>query len=46
MNPDANHLRKTRLHSDTSKVAVWVIPAEEERMIAIDALSLMTGGHK
>ena len=41
MNPDANHLRKARLHSDTSKIAAWVIPAQEERMIALDALSLL-----
>ena len=41
MNPDANHLRKARLHSDTSKIAAWVIPAHEERMIASDALSLL-----
>ena len=43
MNPDANHLRKARLHSDTSKIAAWVIPAQEERMIASDALSLLAG---
>jgi len=41
MNPDANHLRKAPLHSDTSKIAAWVIPAQEERMIASDALSLL-----
>ena len=41
MNPDANHLRKARLHSDTSKIAAWVIRAQEERMIASDALSLL-----
>lgn len=41
MNPDANHARRARLHAETSKVAVWVVPAEEERMIAADALRLM-----
>lgn len=41
MNPDANHARKARLHAETSKVAVWVVPAQEERMIAMDAISLM-----
>ena len=41
MNPDANHARIARLHAATSKVAVWVVPAEEERMIAADALSLL-----
>lgn len=41
MNPDANHARKARLHAETSKISVWVIPAEEERMIAMDATALM-----
>jgi len=41
MNPDANHQGKPRLHADTSKVAVWIVPAEEEKMIAKDALRLM-----
>ena len=39
--PDANHRREARLHGQTSKVAVWVVPAEEEKMIARDALALM-----
>lgn len=42
MDPDANHRRVPRLHSETSKIAVWVVPAQEERMIAKDALSLMS----
>ena len=41
MNPDFNHRGCPRLHGDTSQVAVWVIRAEEERMIARDALSLL-----
>lgn len=41
MDVDANHRRKARLHAETSKVAVWVVPAQEERMIAQDALGLM-----
>ena len=44
MNPDANHSGKARLHAQTSKVAVWVIPAKEEEMIAADALTLMEAG--
>ena len=44
MNPDANHSGKSRLHAQTSKVAVWVIPAKEEEMIAADALTLMEAG--
>jgi acetate kinase len=43
MDPDANHRGGPRLHAETSKVAVWVVPAEEERMIARDALELMEG---
>ncbi|MDA7427753.1 acetate/propionate family kinase [Primorskyibacter aestuariivivens] len=41
MNPDFNHRARPRLHADSSKVGLWVIPAEEERMIARDAQSLM-----
>jgi len=41
MDPDANHRGATRLHSETSKVTCWVIPAKEERMIARDALTLL-----
>ncbi|MCH2164476.1 MAG: acetate/propionate family kinase [Marinovum sp.] len=41
MDPDANHHNAARLHADTSKVGVWVVPAEEERMIAQDALQFM-----
>jgi acetate kinase len=44
MNPDANHSGKARLHAQISKVAVWVIPAKEEEMIAADALTLMKVG--
>ncbi|MBV2359115.1 acetate/propionate family kinase [Thalassococcus sp. CAU 1522] len=41
MNPDFNHRGGPRLHADSSKVAVWVIGAEEERMIAMDAAALL-----
>ena len=41
MDPDANHGRKARLHAESSKVAVWVIPAEEERTIAMDAVQCL-----
>lgn len=41
MNPDANHRNASKLHAETSKVAVWLIPAKEEQMIAKDALSLI-----
>lgn len=41
MNVDANHAGKARLHAESSKVAIWVVSAEEERMIAMDALSML-----
>ena len=41
LDPDANHRNATRLHADTSKIAIWIIPAREEEMIARDALSLL-----
>ncbi|MDJ0627660.1 MAG: acetate/propionate family kinase [Rhodobacter sp.] len=41
MDPDANHRNGPQLNAKTSKVGVWVIGAEEERMIARDALHLM-----
>jgi len=40
-NPEFNQRSGPRLHSDDSIVSVWVIPAEEERMIALDALTLL-----
>lgn len=42
MDPDGNHRNGPRLHAQTSQVAAWVIPAEEEKMIALDALSVMS----
>ncbi len=42
MDPDANHSGKAQLHAQSSRVAVWVIPAREERQIAQDAQNLMT----
>ena len=39
--PDANSANSTRLHAAQSKVQVWIVPAEEEAMIARNALSLM-----
>jgi len=41
LNPDANHTRKMRLHADSSKIAIWIVPAREEEKIARDARSLM-----
>lgn len=36
----ANRQNATRLHDEGSDVAVWILPAEEERRIAGDALAL------
>lgn len=44
MNPDANHRHDARLHAESSKVAIWIIPAKEEQMIAADAQNLIRGG--
>lgn len=41
MDPDANHRNASRLHAETSKIAIWIVPAREEEMIARDALTLM-----
>lgn len=42
MNATANHANAPRLHSDSSTVQAWIVPAQEERMIASDALELLT----
>ena len=39
----ANESGGPRLHADDSGVSCWVVPAQEERMIAADALSLICG---
>lgn len=41
MDATANHENKPRLHEDGSTVKAWIVPAQEERMIASDALSLL-----
>ena len=41
MDPDANEARQMALHCQSSAVKIWVIPADEERQIAMDALTLM-----
>ncbi|MEP3047122.1 MAG: acetate/propionate family kinase [Roseibium sp.] len=38
---DANNTNSTSLHSAASRVPAWIIPAEEEWMIARNALSVM-----
>lgn len=44
MDPDANHRNGPRLHAGTGKVAIWIVPAREEWMIARDALALLEAG--
>lgn len=44
LDPDANHRHGPRLNAATSKLGIWVVPAQEERMIAEDALSLLEAG--
>ena len=44
LDPDRNAAGKARLHAKSSKVAVWLVPAEEERMIAQDAVRLLEAG--
>ncbi len=41
LDPDRNHRGGPRLHADTSKAGIWLVPAEEERMIADDATTLL-----
>lgn len=38
---EANSAGAQRLHAPDSRVSVWIVPAEEERMIARDALRLL-----
>ncbi|MCA3455347.1 MAG: hypothetical protein INF45_13730, partial [Rhodobacter sp.] len=38
---DANRGAAARLDGDASDVAVWVVPADEERHIAAEALGLI-----
>lgn len=39
MNPDANEAHQMALHCKSSAVKIWVIPADEERQIAMDTLA-------
>lgn len=42
----ANEANAPRLHTNGSRVGVWIVRAEEERMIAADALSLLGAAAK
>ncbi len=39
MDPDANEARQMALHCQSSAIKIWVIPADEERQIAMDTLA-------
>ncbi len=41
VHPDFNDRNAPRLHTDNSPVTAWIVRAEEERMIAMDAHSLL-----
>jgi acetate kinase len=43
VDPKANEAGSPGLHSDASRVTAWIVPAEEEEMIARNAMSLMEG---
>jgi acetate kinase len=40
---DANARNASVLHDPTSRVAIWIVPAEEERQIALEAQAVMSG---
>ncbi|THD82937.1 acetate/propionate family kinase [Aliigemmobacter aestuarii] len=44
LDPEANALGASAIHSATSSVAVWIVPAQEERQIAQEALGLIRKG--
>ncbi len=41
LDPDRNAKGQPRLHAESSRVSIWLVPAEEERMIAKDAVALL-----
>ncbi len=41
--PAANLRHATRLHDPTSRVAIWIVPADEERQIALEAQAVIAG---
>lgn len=43
MDRNANHANKAKLHTDDSQIGIWIVPAEEEKMIARNALALLDG---
>ncbi len=43
MDDQANAQNAPHLHTATSKIPAYIVPAQEERMIALDALTLING---
>jgi acetate kinase len=41
--PLCNDRNESVLHDPTSRVAIWIVPAEEERQIALEAQALLAG---
>jgi acetate kinase len=42
--PEANSRNETHLHDPTSRVAILIVPADEERQIALEAQAVRAGG--
>lgn len=42
-NTDANARNESALHDPSSRVAIWIVPADEERQIALEAQAVMGG---
>lgn len=41
--PEANNRNESHLHDATSHVAIWIVPADEERQIALEAQAVRAG---
>ncbi|TAG28382.1 MAG: acetate kinase, partial [Rhodobacterales bacterium] len=41
--PAANTRNESTLHDPTSRVAIWIVPADEERQIALEAQAVIAG---
>lgn len=41
--PEANRRNESQLHDATSRVAIWIVPADEERQIALEAQAVRAG---
>lgn len=43
VSPEANRQNAGNLHDASSHVAIWIVPADEERQIALEAQAVMAG---